>query len=47
MMLSRQDTINLILLAIFILPFVIVIRQLFIEDSRDIQKESREKNKEK
>ena len=44
-MLSKQDVINLILLAIFILPFVIVIRQLFIEDNRVIQKESQERNK--
>jgi hypothetical protein len=36
MLLSRQDIINLILLGIFVLPFVIVIRQLFIEDAREI-----------
>lgn len=48
MFISQQDIINLLLLGIFILPFVIVIRQLFIEDSREgVSKESEESSNKK
>jgi hypothetical protein len=45
-MLTREEATNLVLLIIFIMPFIIVIRQLFIEEAREVMYEPQEEKKE-
>jgi hypothetical protein len=37
-MLTREEATNLVLLIIFILPFIIVVRQLFIAEAMEIER---------